>query len=102
MRASELVKKLKAGDPPTMIDVRSGFEYRSGHIPGAVHCSLMKIMFRLAKLPEDKNQLLVLICEHGPRAQQAQSVLAKAGYDKLELLDGHMTGWRQAHLPIEK
>ena len=102
MKLQELARRIKCGKPPVVIDVRSGFEYRSGHIPGAQHVSLFKIMLRMAKLPEEKNQLIVVTCEHGPRAQVVMSSLSKNGYTKLELLDGHMAGWRQAQLPIEK
>ena len=101
MQAGELARKIKGGTPPSILDVRSGFEYRAGHIPGAIHAPMMKILLRLTKLPKDKGQLLVLTCEHGPRARLVKSVLAKAGYAKLEMLEGHMAGWRQAQLPLE-
>lgn len=102
MQAAELARKIKTGKPPTIIDVRSRFEYRSGHIPGAVHAPMLKILLRLAKLPKEKDQLLVLTCEHGPRAQLVKSTLGKAGYGRLEMLEGHMSGWRQARYPLEK
>lgn len=102
MKAQELARKIKNGSSPTVVDVRSGFEYRSGHIPGAVHAPMLKILFRLAKLPKDKDHPLVVTCEHGPRAQMAQKSLAKAGYTHIELLDGHMSEWRRANLPQDK
>jgi rhodanese-related sulfurtransferase len=96
MQAKELQRRLKANNPPTVVDVRSGFEYRSGHIPGALHAPMWKLIFRLTKLSEDKNTELVLTCEHGPRAQVVQGLLKRRGYRKLVLLDGHMSGWRKA------
>ncbi|HKJ05413.1 MAG TPA: rhodanese-like domain-containing protein [Geopsychrobacteraceae bacterium] len=102
MRAQELALKIKSGSTPTIIDVRSGFEYRSGHIPGAIHAPLIKILFRLVRLPKTKEQLLVVTCEHGPRARLVMSTLARAGYSKLEMLEGHMSGWRQAQLPLRR
>ena len=82
--------------------MRSGFEYRAGHIPGAVHAPGLKILLRLAPLPKEKQALLVVTCEHGPRAQLARSFLALAGYRNVELLAGHMAGWRRAGLPLAK
>lgn len=102
MQASDLARKIKDGNPPIVLDARSGFEYRSGHIPGAIHAPFMKVLFRLAKLPEDKGQLVVLTCEHGPRAQMVMSALSRSGYSKIELLEGHMAKWRKAKLPLEK
>lgn len=102
MEKQELAQKIKAGDSPVIIDVRSSMEFRSGHIPGALHCSLIKLLLRLSRLPEDKQQTIVLTCEHGPRAQMAKSILIRKGYGKIELLEGHMASWRQARLPLEK
>ncbi|HEY5674299.1 MAG TPA: rhodanese-like domain-containing protein [Malonomonas sp.] len=102
MQAKELLQRLKAKNPPTTLDVRTGFEFRSGHIPGAIHAPMWKMMFRLVTLPEDKATELVLTCEHGPRAQVMQGLLKRRGYSKVVLLDGHMAGWRKAGLKTEK
>jgi len=102
VRVLELQQRLKTKQPPIIIDVRSGFEYRGGHIPGAVHAPLWKLMFRQVKLPEDIGTELVLTCEHGPRAQMAQGLLLRRGYRNIVLLDGHMSGWRKAGLKTEK
>ncbi|PLX89302.1 MAG: rhodanese-like domain-containing protein [Desulfuromonas sp.] len=102
MQAQHLARQLATGGAPEILDVRSGLEYRSGHIPQALHAPLTKILLRLVRLPQDKQQLIVITCEHGPRAQLAMRVLRGLGYVRLELLEGHMTGWRRAGLPIEK
>jgi rhodanese-related sulfurtransferase len=102
MQAQELARKLKSGGAPAVIDVRTGFEYDRGHIPGAIHAPTWKILLFLAKLPSDKNTEMVLTCEHGPRAQIAKGILGTLGYRNLDLLEGHMNGWRKAGLPTEK
>lgn len=102
MQAKELMRRLKSKTPPTVVDVRSKIEFRGGHIPGAKHVPMWKVLFRLAKLPSDKNSELVLMCEHGPRAQMVQGLLARRGYLNLTLLDGHMKGWRRAGLKTDK
>ena len=65
--ASELLKRIKSRQAPAVIDVRSGFEFRTGHIPGAIHAPTWKILLRLVRIPSDKNAELVVTCEHGPR-----------------------------------
>jgi hydroxyacylglutathione hydrolase len=102
MQAKELAKQIKTRKVPCIIDVRSGIEYRAGHIPGALHAPTWKILFRLAPLPKERETLLVLTCEHGPRAQMARSLLGLFGYRTVTLLEGHMAGWRRAGLPVEK
>jgi hydroxyacylglutathione hydrolase len=102
MQAKELNQQIRAQKAPPVIDVRSGGEFGSGHIPGAIHAPFWKILLKLAKLPKDKETRLLLTCEHGPRAQMALGLLNAYGYRNVMLLDGHMSGWRRAGLPVEK
>jgi hydroxyacylglutathione hydrolase len=102
MEAKELVQRLKSQHPPLVLDVRSGSEYASGHIPEALHAPNLRILVNMAKLPEDKNCELVITCEHGPRAQMAQGILSLYGYKNTTLLDGHMSAWRSAGLKTAK
>lgn len=102
MQAQELMKRLSLKNTTIVLDVRSGMEFNSGHIPGAIHAPNLKLLFNMAKLPEDKTTELVITCEHGPRAQMAQGVLSMYGYKNTTLLEGHMSGWRRAGLKTEK
>lgn len=102
MQAQELIKRMKTENPPIVVDVRSGAEYNSGHIPGAVHVPGWKILLRLGDLPADKSRELVVTCEIGPRAQLAMGMLHTVGYKNVTLLDGHMSRWRQSGLPLQK
>jgi rhodanese-related sulfurtransferase len=103
MQPKELLKQLKAKSPPTLLDVRSGSEYRMGHIPGAQFMSFWKVIFRLTgALPKDKSEPLVIYCESGPRAEMVGALLSKRGFSRISYLDGDMAGWRRAGLPLEK
>ncbi len=102
MQPKELLKRMKTRQPPIVLDVRSGIEFRNGHIPGALHSPALKILLRLAPIPSDRNTELVLTCEHGPRAQLAKGLLGIFGYRNVALLAGHMAGWRQAGHSQEK
>ena len=102
MQVSELAKRIRAHSAPPVIDVRSGLEFGHGHIPAAIHAPALRILLKLAKLPGDKSAELVITCEHGPRAQMAQRLLAAYGYRNTSLLEGHMAAWKKAGLPLEK
>lgn len=102
MQPQELLKRIKTKRAPAVIDVRTGLEFRGGHIPGAIHAPTWKILLRLARLPADKGAELVVTCEHGPRAQIAKRLLGVFGYPNVVLLDGHMAGWRKGGLPLER
>ena len=102
MQPQELQKLIKSKQSPAIIDVRHGFEFRNGHIPGAVHAPTWKILLRLARIPVDKTAELVVTCELGPRAQLAKGLLRAFGYRNVTLLEGHMASWRQSGRPQEK
>ncbi len=46
MTAQELNRLITEGHPPVIIDVRSKAEFKSGHIPGAVHIPMFKMVIR--------------------------------------------------------
>jgi len=98
----ELEKRTKAGQAPALIDVRSGFEFASGHISGAVHAPLVNVLKAVQAASTAKPDLLVIVCEHGPRAQLAKGLLRWHGYKNTELLDGHMDQWRRSGRPVKK
>lgn len=102
MQYQELAKRLQSKNPPAVVDVRTGFEFRAGHIHGAIHAPTWKLLLRLVRLPADKNAELVVTCEHGPRARIAKGLIEACGYRNVSLLAGHMAGWRRAGLPREK
>lgn len=102
MQQQELLKRMKSKNPPAIIDVRTIFEFRKGHIPGAIHAQTWKIFLKLARIPSDKNSELVVTCEHGPRAQIVKGLLEFFGYRNVTLLEGHMSAWRLAGRAQEK
>lgn len=102
MTVEELERHERSSSRPPVLDVRSTFEYRSGHIPEAIHAPLISLLGKAAALTGDKRQLLVLVCEHGPRAQLGKALLKWSGYKNVELLDGHMASWRQSGCPMHK
>lgn len=102
MQQQELLRRMKNGNAPVIVDVRTGIEFNRGHIPGALHAPTWKIVLFMAPLPADKNAEMVLLCELGPRAAMAKTLLGFLGYRNTTLLDGHMSAWRRASLPVTK
>ena len=96
-----LLQQLESGEPPVILDTRSGFEYKSSHVPGARHFPFWLSYARADNLDLDKDQAIVVYCAHGPRAVVARHALRKHGYTNVKLLSGHMTGWKKSGLPVE-
>ena len=99
---ADLQKRLLESPPPLIVDVRSGGEYSADHIPGAVHIPFYSIGSGLKQLAFPKGKPVIIYCEHGPRAGLAGISLYFQGFEKVYSLDGHMKGWRESGLPIEK
>ncbi len=96
---SELLERLSAGDEMVILDVRSRWEYRRGHVPGARRTPLWKTLLASTAASLDAGAEIVAYCELGPRAWLAGKLLARRGLE-VRLLRGHMSGWRRRQLPV--
>jgi phage shock protein E len=69
---------LKSG--ALLIDVRSPAEYATGHLQGAINMPLQQIDLLIEGYVKDKNQVLLLHCQSGPRSGMAKNRLNALGY----------------------
>ncbi|HXC14261.1 MAG TPA: rhodanese-like domain-containing protein [Stellaceae bacterium] len=92
----ELHRRLDAGDPLRVVDVRGPDEFNGplGHIAGAVNLPLGELPARLAELTADRRSL-VCVCLTDKRSAQAAGTLAAAGYGDVMVLRGGMQRWRE-------
>jgi phage shock protein E len=102
MQATELLQRIESNSAPVIIDARSPIEFKRGHIPGARNASVLKILFKAAHLPDDKNLEMVIACMHGQRAWMVKKLMALQGYRNTVFLEGWLEGWIEAGLPWEK
>jgi hydroxyacylglutathione hydrolase len=92
---TDLNARLDNGDNLVVVDMRQGWEYQSGHIPGATHMFIQEIPVRFNELPKDKD--VVFQCWHGNTSLQASGFLIQNGWDASRVfsLSGGMAGWVQ-------
>lgn len=102
MKPEELAAKVKSGTAPVIVDVRTAVEFKLGHIQGAINAPAWKILLRIVALPKNRKTEMVVLCQIGQRAMVAKKLLEVLGYSNLELLDGHMSAWRNLGLPQVK
>ena len=81
-----------------LVDVRVDHEWRTGHLPGAVHIPLAELSARVAEI--DKDRPVIFYCRGGNRSSMATTALAEAGYDAAKLTEGAV-GWEEEGLPFE-
>ena len=75
-----------------VIDVREKDDRDSGYIPGSRNVPYRLMANCCPDLPLDRP--VVTICDTGPRAVIAASILRKRGYDAHPVADGGMIDWR--------
>jgi rhodanese-related sulfurtransferase len=80
-----------------LVDVRSGSEFASGHIPGAINIPMEEIEARHDDL--DVNLPIILICQSGKRARMSASLLEPC-QRQITVLEGGTKAWVQAGLPV--
>jgi hydroxyacylglutathione hydrolase len=69
--------RLRAGGAIELIDVREAYEWEAGFIPGSSNVPYRVVAMYAGELPRDRT--IVTICETGPRAAIAASVLSAHG-----------------------
>ena len=97
---AELRRRIDAGDPLQLVDVREAPEFAAGRLAGAQLIPLGELERRAAEF--DRSRPLVLICRSGKRAAQARERLARLGFNNLACLSGGLTAWEAEGLPVEK
>jgi rhodanese-related sulfurtransferase len=97
MKAVDLYDNLYDNDTsndPFILSVRKAEHYELGHISGAVNIGITSLFTEggLQKLPEDKDQQIVVVCYTGHTASQATALLNLNGYNATALMHG-MCSW---------
>jgi rhodanese-related sulfurtransferase len=89
--ASQLQARRAAGDAPTLLDVREGWELQLASIPGVLHIPMNEVPARLAEL--DPNDEIVVMCRSGGRSMQVAQFLARNGFRSVSNLTGGILAW---------
>jgi rhodanese-related sulfurtransferase len=107
------LKKLMAGTPSIdvaeldallakqavrVLDVREDSEFRSGHVPGAIHVPMKQLPARVAKLKHDKPY--AVICASGNRSRGATNYLLDNGFPDAVTVTGGTSAWASSGRPI--
>ena len=100
--SSQLNADIQSGKPVTLIDVRTPAEHGEIHIPGSQLMPLDRLDAGAVKSAAGNPGQCVLVCRSGKRAEQAYQKLAAAGCDNLVILDGGVTAWESAGLPVNR
>lgn len=95
MTSPELIELIQQNPRARLLDVRTPGEFESAHIEGAYNLPLDQLGEHKRELA-GVNDPVVLICQSGARARQAEQLLSQVGLGQLRLLEGGMNAWMAA------
>lgn len=96
----QLMQTSTNGDCPVVVDVREPWEYRQGHVPGAVLIPLGQLSSRLNEL--DPERPVAVICASGSRSQSAAALLGQKGFKAIYNVLGGTGAWMHSGLELER
>ncbi|MBE4578536.1 rhodanese-like domain-containing protein [Vibrio navarrensis] len=84
-----------------VVDIRTKDEFKKGHITDAVHILPSEIKAgNFTGLENHKSDPIIVVCKMGQTAQESANLLAKAGFENVNLLRNGLIAWSEANLPL--
>lgn len=102
MNAGELEGMLSSANPPRILDVRTPGEFESAHIAGSYNVPLDLLKEHRDEIRSHLDDQVVLVCQAGGRAAQAEETLRQAGLVNVHVLAGGMNSWEAAGFPVNR
>ena len=94
---AEALKKEKG----ILLDIRTPGEYKKGHLKGSILMDFFRDDFEKALDKLDKNKTYFIYCGIGGRSEECGVMMENKGFKKVYDLDGGISRWKAAGLPIE-
>jgi rhodanese-related sulfurtransferase len=95
----DLAALMASSTPHAVLDVRERAAFQRGHIFRATSVPRRLLEFRVPALVTARRTPMVVYDEDGTLSALAASTLRQMGYDHARILDGGLSGWRQAGRP---
>ncbi|NLC61277.1 MAG: rhodanese-like domain-containing protein [Gammaproteobacteria bacterium] len=85
-----------------VVDLRPIADFDKGHIAGSKNVTMSQFDPESKQLNAAKGLPVVLVCKTGQTATGAAARLKKAGFERVYVLDGGITAWQDAQLPLAR
>ena len=89
-------------DNALVVDLRPHADFEKGHIPGSKNVQPSQFDPENKQLAAARSLPVVLVCKAGQASGDAAKRLRKAGFERVYVLDGGISAWQQADLPLVK
>ncbi len=85
-----------------VLDIRTAADFKNGHIKGAKNVPLSDFAGSVDGLKADKSEPVLIYCNSGSTVSRAIKLLKKAGFEKVNNLEGGIAAWKEANMPLSK
>lgn len=85
-----------------LIDIREPDEHATGVAAGAVLLPMSQLARRLAEIPTNPEQPVLLICNTQNRSSRTLKALRERGYGHVRFVNGGMSEWAKRGWPMVK
>lgn len=85
-----------------VVDLRPYADFQKGHIAGSRNVLMGQFDPESKQLAPAKALPIVLVCQSGITVTGAAKRLKKAGFERVHILEGGISAWQQAELPLVK
>jgi len=85
-----------------VVDLRPSDEFSAGHIAGSINVQPDKVEQYLGSLKHPKETPVILVCKTGNNSKGTGGSLLKAGYLKVNVINGGMMSWESNGMPLSK
>ena len=99
---SSAIRLINNNEETLIIDVRPAADYKKGHIKGAKNVQLSDFTSSIQTYSSYKNKPVLLYCNSGNSTKRAVKLLKKAGFEKINDLEGGILAWKEANMPLSK
>jgi rhodanese-related sulfurtransferase len=85
-----------------MIDIRETQEHATGVAQGVVLLPMSQVAQRVAEIPKQVDQPVLLICNTQNRSRAVTEALQEQGFTNIRYVDGGMSEWAKRGWPMVK
>src|SRR5262245_44876278 len=89
----ELAKKLSAGEPVYLLDVREPWEHATSRLPESTLIPLGELLQRIDEVEPPAGVPVVVYCHHGIRSLSGAAILEAKGFPEACSLAGGIEAW---------
>jgi rhodanese-related sulfurtransferase len=98
IRPLELMRQLREGTAPVILDVREAPAFGAGHLPGSLHAPDSQTTALVKKLQTVPRAILV--CDNGTLSSMVRRTLGFCGFHAVSYLEGGLKAWVAAGGPL--